>query len=353
MKRKNSLLAGGVSTVLVLLGAACTANDSPPQSEATAPERETVTLADDYEVTVDSELTGELNLAQGLGLLYAPIDIIRELDVLGKQYPNLEVEWSEIQESSAQRDAMLAGALDAGTSTPAPFLEARDAGVDLKIVQMITAWNGELFVQEDGPDAITDFIGTDWQISPGPSSAQSYAVQSALNQAGEDPHALDNNWVSLPHPDAIQALTTGNLTAEFATSNFVADLRGMDDVKSILNLKDIYDGRMYTTAVVALDETLQEKKDLVAAYAEVLEFATEWMEEHPEQAAEILSDSTNGEVDAEQQSDYLEAGVYAPQSTDGAFRYFAEQLESLGVIETIPADPSEIYAFPDRAGSDW
>jgi len=338
--------------VLSLILAGCASTQSVASHPA-PPNGTTVTLAPNYSVTTDSSLTGHVTIADGTGLIYAPIEIVQELGVLETKYPNLKVSWSKIFSSDAQRDAMLAGQLDFATSTPGPFLQARDAGVDLKVAQVVSGWDAQLLVPKNGPDNIGAFISSSQKLSPGPSSAQSYAVEAALQAAGNDPHALDKRWVSLTHPDGLQALLTGSLGGEFATANYIIDAMKTGKVKSILSFRDVYDGHLYTTAAVTLGQTAKQHPELVTAYADALQYAVKWMKNNPNEAAAILSKYSGGVVTAAQELSYLESDIFVPQTNNGSFDYYANALQSIGVVKTVPKSPSQIYAIPEDAGSNW
>lgn len=310
-----------------------------------------VKIADDYEITVDPSVTGNFAFAHGFGLIYAPMPITRELGVMEKMFPNAKIQWQNIFTTAQQRDAMLAGRLDFGSCTPGPYLQSWDRGVDWKWVQVTSGFDAYLMVQKDGPNSLTDFIGTTMKISPGPNTAQYFAAQELLRKSGKDVKALDRNWVNLPHPDAMQALIAKQLDGHWATADFA--IRLVDKgFKRIASFHDIY-GSLYAVGACALTKTQQEHPKLVAGYAAALRQTAAWMKKHPDKAAEMMSKSVGGKVSAEDFKRYMASDLYGTYTENADLKGQAESMRALGVISKTPKGPADFYFFPDQAGTKW
>src|SRR5262249_50064044 len=153
-----------------------------------------------------------------------------------------------------------------------------------------------LMVQPDGPNALTDFIGTTKKISPGPNTAQYFAAQEELRQSNRDPKSLDRNWVNLPHPDAMQAMVAKQLDGHWATADYALELQNRG-FKKISSFRKIY-GSLYAVGACALTKTLKASPAVARGYAEVLRQTADWMKRHPDKAAEVMSKSVGGKVSA-------------------------------------------------------
>lgn len=310
-----------------------------------------VTVSDGYEVTVDPSLTGTYVFAHGFGLIYAPMAVTRELGVMEKMFPNAKIEWQNIFTTAQQRDAMLAGRLQFGSCTPGPYLQSWDRGVDWKWVQVTSGFDAYLMVQKDGPNSLTDFIGTSMKISPGPNTAQYFAAQELLRKSGKNVKALDHNWVNLPHPDAMQALIAKQLDGHWATADFA--IRLVDKgFKRIASFREIY-GSLYAVGACALTKTQQEHPKLVAAYAAALRQTADWMKKYPDKAAEMMSKSVGGKVSPSDFKHYMDSDLYATYTKDADLKKQAESMRALGVISKTPKGPADFYFFPDQAGTKW
>src|SRR5690606_12112347 len=118
----------------------------------------TVNVAQALDVEVDESVTGEYHFAHGFGLLYGAMPVTRSLGVLEKMYPNATFTWRTVQNTSEQRDAMMANRLDFGSCSAGPFLQGWDKGVGWVWLQTTSGFDAYLMVQPDGPDNITEFI---------------------------------------------------------------------------------------------------------------------------------------------------------------------------------------------------
>lgn len=311
----------------------------------------TVKITEGLEVDVYEDVKGEFSFSHGFGLIYGAMPVTRQLGVVEKMFPNATIEWANIFTTAQQRDAMLSGTVHVGSCTPGPYLQAWDRGVDWKWLQTTSGFDGYLMVRPDGPDKIEDFIGTSMKMSPGPNTAQYFVVQEYLKQHDLKLNALDRNWANLPHPDAMQALIAGQLDGHFATSDFAVRLEEQG-MKKIASIREIHN-TLYPVGACILSKTAKEHPRLAEGYASALRQVVEWMNTHPDAAAEQLSQSTGGKESAENFKKYMESSVYESFSKDADLKGFAESLHALGSIKKVPTQASDIYAFPDHAGDKW
>jgi ABC-type nitrate/sulfonate/bicarbonate transport system substrate-binding protein len=335
MKRLVALLATCMATLAAAAGASA----------------QTVQVAEGLTVPTYPKVTGTYQFAHGFGLIYGPMPVARELGIVEKMFPNAKIEWQNIFTTAQQRDAMLAGKLHFGSCTPGPYLQSWDKGVDWKWVQTTGGFDGYLMVRPDGPNSVLDFIGTQKKLSPGPNTAQYFAVQEMLLRAGKDPKALDRNWANLPHPDAMQALIAGQLDGHFATSDFAIRLQEAG-MKKIASFKETY-GALYGVGACALTATIKANPDLTKGYAEALRKVADWMNAHPERAAQMLSKSTGNKVSDQEFVKYLKSSTYASYATNADLKQQAASMKALGAISRVPSGPEDLYAFPAEAGAKW
>jgi len=302
-------------------------------------------------VDINPAIHGKIRVAEGIGMHYLPLTVIRDLHLLEKIYPNATVEWKTIFTTGQQRDAMLAGQLDFGTCTPEPYFQALDKGVNWKILQISSAFNSILLVKPGGPrdvkDLIKSMIGTNKKISPGPNTVQYFATQKLLLDLGLSPHALDRNWVRLPHATATQALITGDLYAYFATGNFAVDLleKGMQRVSS---LTEIY-GQMHPVGVCALNSTLQRMPKISKGYANLIRVTIKWIKANPSRVdGMVRSDQTIAGFPK-----YIAAKAIELRTTDALYQYYGSVMAKIGAIKNAPESSAVVYAYPSKAGPRW
>jgi NitT/TauT family transport system substrate-binding protein len=312
---------------------------------------QTVQVVDGLTVETYPKVTGTFQFAHGFGLIYGPMPVARQLGVVEKMFPNAKIEWQNIFTTAQQRDAMLAGRLHFGSCTPGPFLQSWDKGVDWKWLQTTSGFDGYLMVRKDGPNSVLEFIGTPKKLSPGPNTAQYFAVQEILKRAGKDVKALDRNWANLPHPDAMQALIAGQLDGHFATSDFALRLQEQG-MKKIASFKEVF-GTLYAVGACTLTKTLKENPDLAKGYASALRKTADWMKANPDKAADMLSKSTAGKVSKEEFATYLKSTMYDSYTQNADLKSHATSMHSFGSLGRLPKGPEDFYAYPADAGAKW
>lgn len=297
------------------------------------------------------KVTGDVNLAHGFGLIYGAMPVARQMGIMEKVFPNAKVTWQNIFTTAQQRDAMLANRLHIGSCTPGPYLSSWDKGVEMVWLQTTGGFDGYLMVRPDGPNAVTDFVGTQMKMSPGPNTAQYFTVQEALRKAGKDVKALDRNWANLPHPDAMQALVAKQLDGHFATADFALRLQELG-MKKIASVKETW-GSLYAVGACTLGKVMKENPDMARGYAQALKQTVTWMNANPDKAAEMLSKSVENKVPAAEFAKYLKSGVYQSYTADADLRSQAQAMKAFGAISKEPKDPKDFYAYPGEAGTKW
>jgi len=297
------------------------------------------------------KVTGEVNLAHGFGLIYGAMPVARQLGVVEKVFPNAKVVWQNIFTTAQQRDAMLANRLQIGSCTPGPYLSSWDKGVDMVWLQTTGGFDAYLMVQPDGPNSITEFIGTKMKMSPGPNTAQYFTVQEALRKAGKDVKALDRNWANLPHPDAIQALVARQLDGHFATADFALRLEEMG-MKKIASVKDVW-GSLYPVGACTLSSVVKANPELVRGYAQALKTTVAWMNKNPEKAAEMLSNSVENKIPGSEFLKYMKSGVFQSYTTNADLKTQARAMKAFGAISKEVTESKQFYAYPNEAGEKW
>lgn len=337
-----------LALTLGLALAGCGGGEKYP--EVTGPAK-TVTVAKGWTVKQDLDVKGEVRIAHGFGATYGPLIAVRQLKAFNKMYPNVHVKWFDLASTSDQRDAMLSGSLDFGSCSPLPLLTAWDAGVNWKVVTPIAETDIYFTARPDGPDRVDDLVGTQLGIGPAPKGAQDYIVRKYLADEGEDPSALDSNWVNLPHPDAMSALKSGQLAIHGATSEYALEevRRGN---KTVLKASDVLDG-LYGVCAVVMDDFAKEHRDVTRAFQVVLDRTVQWARKNPEAYAASLSESTDGEVPV---SDFIalqKEKITMPTTKHLGIKNFAEILTDLGVIDRKYSGPEDFYVYPDEAPEQW
>lgn len=232
--------------------------------------------------------SGKLTLAPQFGLAYLPHVVMMESGYLKDQLPNTTIEEVQLSGGGAVVEQMISGSVDVGYMGIGPFLKAVDGGADLKAISCLEEMPLELMTTKASVTSIADLGPSDRIALPGPSSHQAYTLKvAAMRQLG-DPKAFDNQLVSLPHPDAMSALLSGQeVTAHFAQPPFIGQERAAN-AKSILNSHDVF-GEHCLIVAVARGDFDQRNPEARRGLLEALKKAVDYITSNPEGAADILA----------------------------------------------------------------
>src|SRR5437762_2294321 len=79
-----------------------------------------------------AEEARQLRIVKQPGLGYLELIVMRELKLIDKRAPGVEIEWRQLTSGPVIRDAMIAGQMDIGSGGLGPFIQAIDKGLDWK-----------------------------------------------------------------------------------------------------------------------------------------------------------------------------------------------------------------------------
>jgi NitT/TauT family transport system substrate-binding protein len=265
--------------------------------------------------------------------------------------PDLKVEWQDYDTGAPITAQMLAGKIDIGSMGDYPLLiNGSRAGTGESGNSMLAitgynargALNGVVVADDSKVQTLADLDGRDISASLG--SAGHGTLVQALEKAGIDPNAD----VKIENQDPAVGASSLQGGSVDAVSQFVAwpGLLAFRD-----NARLVYDGgrlelpTMHGTVV--RNEYVAENEDVVQAFLEAQIEATEFLHEHPLEAAEIVAEQTGLPVEVV----YLYNGRNGVSTFDTTVK--AEQvaalehdlpfLESVGVLE----DPLKLDDFVD------
>lgn len=153
-------------------------------------------------------------------------------------------------------------------------------------------WKGTytIFANDPAIRSVADIRPTDKIAVPGPTSSQALVLRRAaakLFGPGEA-RKFDQQLVSLPHPDAVAALTTGNtVQVYFATSPYAEVLAQSPNVHVIGTSREFNPPGMSNGVVAALAATVRDNPKAVAAFLAALDEANRFIPANPEETARI------------------------------------------------------------------
>lgn len=275
-----------------------------------------------------------MTIAYQPGIGYAQILIMNQEGWLEEDLPDTEITYQELNSGAAIRDGMVSGDIQVGSGGVGPFLVGYDVGVGWKLLSGLNQMELWLMALDEQYQSLEDFEDGAQIAMPGPDSIQSIVLRRGAEEQLGDASALDDNIVAQGHPEAQQALLSGQLPGHLTSPPFQFTERD-EGARIILRSFDLF-GEHTFNSVFVTEDYYDENTEAMEAVYDNIEQATELIEDDPERAAEILSDETGGDVPAEEFREYItEENVTYTTEVQG-FITFAEFMQQVDLIDEAP-----------------
>ncbi len=137
-----------------------------------------------------------LRIVKQPGLGYLQLIVMRELRLLEKRLPGVELEWRQLTSGPVIRDAMVAGQLDIGSGGLAPFIQAIDKGVGWKTLGALNEMPLYLNCARPEIASLKDVKPTDRIAMPAIGSIQHVILQMQAEKELGNPKALNQQIVT-------------------------------------------------------------------------------------------------------------------------------------------------------------
>lgn len=290
------------------------------------------------------EVRGEqlqVKIAEQYGLAYAPLQIVKEKKLIEKHLPEAEVSWRQLGNTTAIREAMLAGELDIGFMAIPPFLIGWDKGMEWKIACGLSSSPVGLVVNKDSIQSIRDFSSEDRIALPQPGSIQHILLSMACDKIWGDPKRLDNQLVTLDHPDGMNALLArSEVSAHFTTPPYLFKELAEPGIHQILDGKEAM-GEDFTFIVgVTTENFYKDQPKIYEAFLKALEEALIFMKSNPTETVNILANAY--QMDQEELLNYLERSDTTYSLEVQGVMKFADFMQKNGYINRKPVNLKEV-----------
>ena len=284
----------------------------------------------------------KIAIAEQFGLAYAPLQLMKEMKLLEKNLPGIEVGWKQLGNTTAIREAMLAGEIDAGFMAIPPFLIGWDKGMEWKIACGLSACPVDLVTNRDDIKSIEDFSKNDRIALPQPGSVQHILLSMACEKVFGDSHRLDDQLVTLAHPDGMNALLSGTeITAHFTAPPYLFKELEVKGVHRILEGKEAM-GTDFTFIVgVTSNKFYNDSPKVYKAFIKSIKEAVEFIEAEPEKAASMLA--VVYDMDKEELLKYLTWDGMGYGLSIKGLSEFSNFMKRNGYISRIPERMSDVF----------
>ncbi|KPU45317.1 alkanesulfonate transporter substrate-binding subunit [Oxobacter pfennigii] len=231
-----------------------------------------------------------IQIAIQFGLAYAPLEIMKQQKILEKNLPGVEIEWKQLGNTAAIREAMLSGDLDAGFMAIPPFLIGWDKGMEWKICCGLSKSPVSLVTWKENIKSIRDFTKEDRIAMPQPGSVQDILLAMACGKGFDNPRKFEGQIITLSHPDGMNALLTrGDVTAHFTAPPYLSMELEEPGVHEILKGNDVMEGDFTFIVGVTTDKFYDNSPELYEGFIASIKESADFINDNPEEAAHILS----------------------------------------------------------------
>lgn len=283
----------------------------------------------------------KITISEQFGLAYAPLQVMKELKLMEKKLPGVEVVWKQMGNTAAIREAMLAKEVDIGFMAIPPFLIGWDKGMKWKIAIGLSSSEVGLVVNKDSIRSLRDFSDEDRIAVPQPGSVQHILLSMACEREFGDPHKLDNLLVTLPHPDGMNALLAKKeVAAHFTTPPYLSKELEIKGMHRVLSGKDAM-GKDFTFVVGVAADTFHDKNpEAYEVFINSVREAISFINNNQQKAAALLCREYG--MSEEETLKYLSSNSTAYSGNITGINEFAQFMKRNGYISKEPGDDSDV-----------
>ncbi|MGV6475658.1 ABC transporter substrate-binding protein [Azotobacter vinelandii] len=306
-------------------------------------------------VSLLARAEGEISIAQQFGIGYLLLDVVRDQKLIEKhgkeQGIDIQVEWRSISGATAMNEALLAGALDVVSAGVPPMLTMWDRTRGRQNVKAIAAL-GSLpnYLLSNNPAVkLLDDLGEKDRIAVPAAGvgfqSRTLQIEAAKRYGKERFKRFDDISVSLPHPDATAALTSGGseVTAHFSSAPFYYQALESPKVRKLISSYDILGGPATFNVLYTTEKFHKDNPKTYRAFYAALAEAERIVKADKPAAAQTYIRVENSKLAPELVEKIVEDEendfTVVPQRT---FIY-AEKLHELGVLKNKAASWKDYF----------
>jgi NitT/TauT family transport system substrate-binding protein len=300
----------------------------------------------------------EIKVAQQYGISYLPLMIMEEQKLIEKYAKANGVEvtvgWAKFAGGNVMNDALLSNSLQfaSGGVGPLVILWSRTRGnLDVRGVGALNSMPLYLVTRNPNVKTIKDFTDRDRIAMPAVKiSVQALALQMASEQAfgAGQQNRLDPFTVTMAHPDAMQALLSGQseIDSHFGSPPFQYQELAKPGMHAVLNNYDVMGGAVTFNVVWTTEKFRSENPKLYDAFVKALDEAQAIINADKRSAAEayirISKDKDTVDNIARMMNDPQIVYTTTPQNV----MKYADFMARTGAIKVRPESWKDLF-FPN------
>jgi ABC-type nitrate/sulfonate/bicarbonate transport system substrate-binding protein len=287
----------------------------------------------------------QLRIVKQPGLGYLQLIVMRELKLLEKRLPGIEVEWRQLTSGPVIRDAMIAGQMDIGSGGVGPFVQAVGKGLDWKTLGALNEMPLYLNCAREDIKSLKDVKPGDRIAMPAIGSIQHVVLQMAAEKELGDAKKLNQQIVAMSHPDATAAiLSKREITCHLTSPPYQYEQLRDSAIHKVLDSYQAAGGPHTFNLVWASEKWVKANPTAARAFVDALREATDVVTQKPAEAARLYASSEKSRSSADEILAIMKQdGIKYTMTPSGLLR-FASFMHKIGMIRTVPSAWRD-YAF--------
>lgn len=272
-----------------------------------------------------------IGIAEQFGIAYAPLQIMKEKKLLEKKLPGVTIQWKQFGGPTGIRESMLNGEVDFGFMGVAPVLIGIDNGMRWRYAAGISSNETAIMTNRDSVRTLKDFTEKDRIAILSPACTQHVLLCMLAEKQLGDAHALDNQLVSMSHPDSVNAMIAGTeITAHVSTPPYItqelnAGMHRMATGEEII-------GQPFTfITCVAMEDFYENNREYYDAFLEALDEAITDINENLDETVTLLA-PIYGISEEELREQMTYNGTIYSSRMEG-IEIFSTRMKEMGFIE--------------------
>lgn len=285
-----------------------------------------------------------LRLAYQYGLAYAPLTIVQSEKLIEEAFEEktgktVNVEWTQMNSGADINTAFAADSIDVGFLGAAVAITGVANEVGYKVFTNLSGQENSMMTNDSEIKSLKDLVGSNKQIAMvNLGSIQHIIMAMALDNAGLDAHALDENIVAMPHPDGMTALESGSVSCHLTSNPYIYQERESGKYTELTEVGAARSKDASFIVGVASQKLHDESPELYEAMCEAFASAQDMLTNDVEAAAEICAEFDGFSI--EDEIKYLKVGSYKPETSQ--LYKMAEFMEKAKFIDKAPASYEDL-----------
>lgn len=296
----------------------------------------------------------EVVISKQYGISYLPLIILEEQKLIEKHAKkqglgDIKVNWATFGGGSVANDALLSGNAHLVAGGNGPFLRLWDK-TNGKVKALSAINESPIVFVSNNPDVktIKDLTSKDKIAVPSVKvSVQSLVLQMAVaKEFGiKEYDKFDNLTVSLKHPDAYLAVTTGSteVNGHIGLEPFSTLELENSNVHQVFNSFDVLGGAHTTNLIWTSEDFYKNNPKLSKIIVEALNEANKFIKENEDEVIKLYLSTTKSNESPEIIAKVLKNTTVYDTKPKANITLFSDFLYDIGAIKQKPKDWTELF----------